>query len=49
MLLIPSAIAGFLGVWQVQRLAWKEQMLSERAVALQVRFVRFIHCLLSCL
>ena len=35
-LLIPSAISGFLGVWQVQRLQWKEQLLSERAAALQV-------------
>ncbi|KAK9832527.1 hypothetical protein WJX81_006045 [Elliptochloris bilobata] len=35
LLLIPSAISGFLGVWQVQRLQWKDQLLSDRAAALQ--------------
>ena len=39
-LLIPSVISGFLGVWQVQRLQWKEQLLSERAAALQVYLSR---------
>lgn len=37
LLLIPSALSGFLGVWQLQRLQWKTELLNERAAALQAR------------
>ncbi|KAK9815229.1 hypothetical protein WJX72_000329 [[Myrmecia] bisecta] len=34
-LLVPAAIAGFLGCWQVNRRQWKQELLQRRTAALQ--------------